>query len=98
MLEMSAIFQKNSAPTQISLKRSIDSNTFKITIHYLFLAGSGTVYCFGDGRNGQLGVRIRPESPFLATPSAVRIGAQAKILQIDCGAVHTAAVSGIFRV
>ena len=31
----------------------------------------------------------------LSTPSAVPVNCPAKIIQIDCGAAHTAAVSGI---
>eukprot|EP00794_Sanderia_malayensis_P003524 gene3523-4025_t len=61
--------------------------------HTAVLSASGTVYSFGDGRNGQLGVRVKPDTPFLTTPSAVRIGAQMKTTQVDCGVLHTAAVS-----
>ncbi|XP_065053483.1 uncharacterized protein LOC135682495 isoform X2 [Rhopilema esculentum] len=62
--------------------------------HTAVLSASGTVYCFGDGRNGQLGVRVNKQSGILSTPSAVRInGGQSKIAQIACGAVHTAALS-----
>ena len=58
------------------------------------LSVSGTVFCFGDGRNGQLGVRMKQQSPMLSTPCAVPINCPAKIIQVDCGAFHTAALSG----
>ena len=65
---------------------------------FLFLPTvSGTVYCFGDGRNGQLGIKVRQESPLMPIPSAVRTGSQGKIIQVSCGAVHTAAISGITK-
>ena len=56
---------------------------------------SGTVYCFGDGRNGQLGVHLKPQSSMLTIPSSVPINCPAKIVEVDCGAAHTAALSGM---
>ena len=56
---------------------------------------SGTVYCFGDGRNGQLGVHLKQQSQMLPTPSSVPINCPAKIIEVDCGAAHTAALSGM---
>ena len=54
------------------------------------------MYSFGDGRNGQLGVRVRQQSATLSTPSVVPINCPSKIVHVDCGAVHTAALSGMY--
>ena len=56
------------------------------------ISGTGNIYCFGDGKYGQLGVNIRPETPFLSTPCNVPI--PSKVIQVDCGIAHTAAVTG----
>jgi len=61
--------------------------------HTAVLSVSGTVYCFGDGRNGQLGVHLKQQSQMLPTPSSVPINCPAKIIEVDCGAAHTAALS-----
>lgn len=36
---------------------------------------------------------VRPETPYLATPYSVAI--PSKVVQVDCGISHTAAVTGI---
>ena len=63
-------------------------------IFSLTFADSGRIYVFGDGRSGQLGVRLPQETSYLTIPSAVSIPFAGQILQVDCGAMHTAAVSG----
>lgn len=59
--------------------------------HTIVLSCTGTIYCFGDGQYGQLGINVRQESPYLPTPCNVPI--PAKVVQVDCGIAHTAAVT-----
>ena len=59
-----------------------------------YFSGTGTLYCFGDGQYGQLGVSVRHDSPYLSTPSAVPIPSPDKIINFDAGMSHSAAVTG----
>ena len=69
--------------------RSGSKTSFNQRISHI---GTGTIYCFGDGQFGQLGINIRQESPYLSTPCNIPI--PAKVVQVDCGIAHTAAVTG----
>lgn len=57
-------------------------------------SGTGTIYCFGDGQFGQLGINVRQDSPFLSTPCRVPLPTTDKVVSVDCGVAHTAAVTG----
>ncbi|XP_066936467.1 uncharacterized protein [Clytia hemisphaerica] len=59
--------------------------------HTVVLSCTGKIYCFGDGQYGQLGVNLRPTQTNLSTPCNVPI--PSKVVQVDCGIAHTAAVT-----
>jgi len=59
--------------------------------HTMVLSCTGTLYCFGDGQFGQLGVNIRQDSPYLSIACNVPI--PDKVIYFDCGLAHTAAVT-----
>ena len=68
-------------------------NNELIDLYYPILyLGTGKIYCFGDGQYGQLGVNMRPTQTYLSTPCNVPI--PSKVVQVDCGIAHTAAVTG----
>lgn len=78
--------------TFVILRREYAQRQLKIILQRY--SGTGTIYCFGDGQFGQLGINVRQDSPFLSTPSRVPVPATDKVVSVDCGIAHTAAVTG----
>jgi len=60
--------------------------------HTVALTAAGTVYCFGEGSAGQLGVGTALK--VLAVPKLVPFPENRKITMVSCGDSHSAALSG----
>eukprot|EP01088_Endostelium_zonatum_P020096 TRINITY_DN7243_c0_g1_i1.p1 TRINITY_DN7243_c0_g1~~TRINITY_DN7243_c0_g1_i1.p1 ORF type:complete len:631 (+),score=137.51 TRINITY_DN7243_c0_g1_i1:27-1919(+) len=61
--------------------------------HTAILSTDGTVYCWGEGSYGQLG--LGPNITKFGKPAPLVIGEKdSKVVQISCGANHTAALLG----
>merc|ERR1719494_1606950 len=61
--------------------------------HTIVLSCTGNIYCFGDGSSGQLGVKVRTDTPYLTTPCRVPFPDLSKVLKIGCGAAHSAVIT-----
>ena len=83
-------YQLQTMPAQI--KRLQDQHIVDISCgekHSCVLTSGGDVYTWGDGSLGQLGLGDFSKQP---TPARVMELADKQILQISCGAYHTAAI------
>ena len=56
---------------------------------------SGSVYCFGDNTNNQLGKKNTVDGPAKCNrPERIKFPSGVKMKTVSCGADYTAAVSG----